>query len=100
MSRQPFPTPFRALFLTAFAAFPTLARAQPANDNCSSPMAISGNGTFAFDLTNATTGPQGQNNQNCNSPVGTSILNDIWYCWTANCSGLVAITTCSLTNVD
>src|SRR5262249_2368633 len=70
----------------------TLA-APPPNDNCSTPTAISGNGTWSFDLTQATTSPEGQD-------WCSGIANDIWFCWTPNCSGMATITTCGLTNVN
>ena len=72
----------------------------PPNDECSTPTAISGEGLFAFDNTGATTGAEGQNAALCSSgpaPGNTSILNDVWYCWTATCTGVVTIETCGLT---
>ncbi|MBL8878096.1 MAG: hypothetical protein JNG88_03160 [Phycisphaerales bacterium] len=76
------------------------AWAQPPNDLCSNATVITGNGVFNFDLTGATTGPEGQSNPNCAGPTGTQIMSDVWYCWTAPCTGLVTIETCFLTTVD
>jgi hypothetical protein len=72
--------------------------APPVNDDCSTPTAISRAGTFAFDLTEATEDPA-----NIILPCGPATLDiagDVWFCWTANCTGLATITTCGQTQVD
>src|SRR5262245_50274784 len=72
----------------------------PANDACNNPTAITGTGFFNFDLVGATTGQEGQSNIACNATGDPTIADDVWYCWTATCNGLVNIGTCGLTNVD
>lgn len=71
----------------------------PVNDACGGAIAIL-NGTFAFDLTNATTGPEGQNDPQCAFGTITGYSNDLWYCWTAPCTGTANVTTCGLTTLD
>ncbi len=79
----------------------TQALAQPANDSCATPQAIAGTGFFPFDNCAATTGAEGQNNTACaNSPVGPAIFFDLWYCWTAPCTGIATVSTCGLTMGD
>jgi hypothetical protein len=78
-----------ALALCAGAAF-----AQPANDNCSSPQAISGFGQTTFDSTGATTdGP-------ATGCTGANANNDIWFLWTATADGNVQVDFCTGTNYD
>jgi len=74
----------------------TLA-APPPNDDCATPDSIAGNGIFNFDLTEATTGFDGQNVGFC---ANGGMRNDVWFCWTAPCTGLIEIATCGLTLVD
>ncbi len=77
------------------------ALAQPSNDGCDTPLAISGTGFFVFDNCEATTGVEGQNNFGCsNGPLGPAIFFDLWYCWTAPCTGAVTVSTCGLTTAD
>lgn len=49
------------------------------NDDCGTPLAISGGGPFSYDLTNATTGCQGQENALCNFTQETAIASDRWF---------------------
>ena len=66
----------------------------PANDFCDSAELISGEGVFAFDNSLATLG--GPSHPACEDsldPVGT-IDHDLWYCWTATCTGAVEVTSC------
>lgn len=72
----------------------------PPNDNCGSPLPIAGSGTYGFDNTQATTGLLGQNSPNCVGPNGTRFDNDLFYCWTADCTGLAFIDTCGQTGLD
>lgn len=87
---------FACLFCAA--AIPAIAN-PPTNDSCATPMAIAGAGTFAFDLTQATTGAEGQR-YFCVTQGPPAIDNDVWFCWTADCTGLIHISTCGLTTVD
>ena len=81
-----------ALAASAFAA-------PPANDLCSTPQAITGSGPFNWDLTEATTGPEAVYVPGCDTP-GQTIRNDVWFCWTSTCNGLVEFSTCGQTQVD
>ncbi len=79
----------------ALALCPTLF-AQ--SDDCTSPTPLNGSGAFSFDLTAAT--PSNGIGQNaCFAQAGGNPI-DGWYCWTADCDGLVTISTCTSTAVD
>jgi hypothetical protein len=70
-------------------------------DNCATPTVISGDGTFSFDNTNATTGAEGQTQALCDLVgAGTPILQDVWFRWTAATTGTAIITTCGYTGID
>jgi hypothetical protein len=69
-------------------------------DDCANPALISGTGTFAFDLTAATTGTEGQADPLCLFFGSTQIHRDVWFDWTAPATGLATVTTCNLTTVD
>ena len=64
----------------------------PANDNCASATNI-GDGTFAYDLTGATNDWPGT----CG---GTASAEDVWYRYTASCTGTATVSTCGLTSAD
>lgn len=89
------------LAASAMAASATSAMAQaPANDNCASPTAITGVGTFNFDLSHATPSPEGPQTP-CSTPgVAGGYGEDVWFCWTATCTGLVTVSTCGGTQDD
>ena len=76
-----------------------LAHAQaPANDRCSNARNLGqAAGSFAFDLTHATTTPgEGQMNPICDQyDLGPSIPTDMWFRWTAPSAGYVLIATIS-----
>jgi hypothetical protein len=74
--------------LVGIAVVATPAWGQPPNDSCSSPDAIAGYGTFAFDTTEATSEPLG-----IGCAAGDA-FNDVWYCWTAPLSEPVVVDTC------
>lgn len=88
------------VFVPALLVLTFLAPLHAQSDNCSTATPISGNGTFTFNLATATTSPEGQDAQNCIGGGTTGFANDVWYCWTAPCTGLVDIKTCGLTAVD
>jgi len=67
-------------------------------DNCADAPAISGEGTFPFDNTAATT--DGPSHAGCNFFGQPGIDFDLWWCWTATCDGLVTVETCGLTGID
>ncbi len=70
-----------------------------AND-CAAAEAITGQGAFAFDLTGATTGAQGQSNAICLFVGQTGIANDVWFDWTAPATGTARVTTCGFASID
>ena len=72
----------------------------PNRDCCTGTEWVMGPGPFNFDLSEATTGTEGQNNPSCSSPSGTGIENDVWYVWTPDTSGRATLTTCGQTSVD
>ena len=76
------------------------AFAQAGSDDCAAPTPITGTGLFYFNLTTATASLQGDLSS-CVSPIGLSQAdNDVWWCWTATCDGMVTLSTCGLTDVD
>jgi hypothetical protein len=71
----------------------------PANDHCADAEPITGNGTFPFDNTVATT--DGPAHAACAFVDGDDqTRRDVWYCWTAPCTDAVYVQTCGLTAVD
>ena len=68
------------------------------SDDCSTPTPISGSGVFAFDLAGATASQAG-NVAQC-LPNFDFMGKDVWFCWTADCTGIVTISTCGLTTGD
>ncbi|RME36787.1 MAG: hypothetical protein D6788_10865 [Planctomycetota bacterium] len=72
----------------------------PPDDACTNAVAISGEGTFPFDNTSATT--DGLPHNTCATSLGddTQIRNDVWRCWTSPCDGPVYVRTCGNTTVD
>ena len=68
------------------------------NDDCADCESIMGEGVFAFDNSAATT--DGPAHAACFFFGEDQIENDVWFCWTAPCDGLVQIQTCGLTGVD
>jgi hypothetical protein len=68
--------------------------APPTNDDCTTPIALTGLGNTAYDLTFASTGTQGQNEPLCFNAGSTSLFNDIWYTWTAPFTGTAGVRTC------
>ncbi len=89
-----------ALMLAAIGLAASAAPAQVPNDECTSPTAIAGAGTFPFNTINATTGATGQNNPSCAFVGVTRFTHDEWFCWTADCTGQASAFTCGLTSVN
>ncbi len=79
------------LFLVLPICLASGVRAQ-GSDNCATPMAISGNGTFAVNNTAATSA----------SPIAScgSMGRDVWFRWQAAASGPVAVSTCGGVSAD
>lgn len=93
--------PNRSLAFIVLAAtfIGSSARASAPNDGCATPQPITGNGPFSFDLTQATSGAPGTGVVSCTQPPPNGIYNDLWYCWTADCTGLAFLSVCSPTPV-
>jgi len=73
----------------------------PPEDNCATPVVITGVGTFPFNNTTATTGTQGQNEAACNLFGNTTVRADVWYRWTAPFTGTARVETCNVgTGID
>ena len=83
------------LFCASSSAF-----AQAGSDDCAAPTPISGPGQFYFNLTTATASLQGDLSS-CLPPTGVIYADtDVWWCWTATCTGTVTLSTCNLTTAD
>jgi hypothetical protein len=81
----------RIVPLLLVAALPRVASAQGipvAGDTCSDPIAIAGEGVFAWDNTGATTSLfDGGGNGLCWGPLTQVIEHDVFLVWTAPCGG-------------
>lgn len=83
--------------IVALTAISPQSSAQGSN-SCATPPAITGDGTFAFDNTNADT--DGPGSALCSTSAGDQIGYDVWFDWTASATGLVTVSTCSLSDID
>ncbi|MHC4990245.1 MAG: hypothetical protein ACYTGC_04625, partial [Planctomycetota bacterium] len=63
-------------------------------DLCGDAVAISGEGIFSFDTNGADS--DGNDEGSCES----AFERDVWFCWTADCTGIVTLSTCDGTTVD
>ncbi|MBL8877937.1 MAG: proprotein convertase P-domain-containing protein [Phycisphaerales bacterium] len=70
----------------------------PPNDECFLQTPISGDGPFYYNTLLATT--DGDPHLRCCSFGTADIFADVWYCWTAGCTGDVWVETCGQTDVD
>jgi Metallo-peptidase family M12/Reprolysin family propeptide len=70
----------------------------PANDECTGAVFI-GNGTFAFDSTDATASPTSLP-AGCDEGAGTAMAKDLWYLYLAPCTGTVSVSTCGTAGFD
>ncbi|MBI5365387.1 MAG: hypothetical protein HZA53_19575 [Planctomycetes bacterium] len=86
-----------SLIALAFLALVGGARAQ-GSDNCATPAAIAGTGSFVYSALAATTGAQGQTEAACNFFGSTAIEQDVWFTWTAPSTGFVYISLCAGTS--
>ncbi len=77
------------LFALVISSAVTTASAQTGSDDCLVPDVLIGQGLFPYDLTNATTGLEGQG-ECWSSPA----YNDVWFRWTADATGLAVIGNC------
>lgn len=78
----------------------TLSIAVASPDQCANPIEITGRGTFPFDNSYATTGPEAQTLSSCDPLGQLGIAHDVWYRWTAPSNGTATISTCNQTDVD
>jgi len=89
--------------LCTFALLACLATpsfALQGSDSCTTPTAIAGQGSFAYDNTLATTGAEGQNETTCYDFGSSAVDNDVWFEWTSDFTGNAEITTCGGTSDD
>ncbi len=70
----------------------------PATDACSSAESINSEGAFPFDTIGATL--DGPLHADCAGGRNPRTDHDVWFCWTAPCTGMVFAETCDLTVVD
>ncbi|MCB9916416.1 MAG: hypothetical protein H6828_14905 [Planctomycetes bacterium] len=70
------------------------------NDHCSTPVAIAGQGSFAYDATNATTGLEGQAEAACFFFGSSNVHKDLWFSWTADVTGDATVSTCAGATFD
>jgi len=68
------------------------------NDNCADAEVVSNDVIVGFDLTTATT--DGPPHASCTSQGSDQLVQDVWLCWTSNCSGLAVASTCGRSEVD
>ncbi|MCB9916049.1 MAG: hypothetical protein H6828_13045 [Planctomycetes bacterium] len=67
------------------------------NDDCASPSAIAGQGSFPFSQIGATTGLEGQTEFLCYAFGSSVVDNDVWFSWTADATGIATLSTCNQT---
>ena len=90
----------RALSLAIAPLALALSAAAQGSDNCATPTAISGLGSFPFNNGSATAGTQGQNEGVCLAFGSSAIHHDVWFTWSAPQAGYVTVSVCGTTNVD
>ncbi len=69
--------------------------APPSNDDCSTPISITGQGGVNYDNTIATPSPQGMGHFGC-----TDVTSDLWYAWIAPQNGTATVDTCFRSGMD
>jgi hypothetical protein len=70
----------------------------PSNDECASALPV-GDGSVAFDTVGATTSSPFPP-ISCNDGNFQTLTNDIWFLYTAPCTGLVTVSTCGTASFD
>ncbi|HIG10082.1 MAG: hypothetical protein ABGY71_11845 [bacterium] len=65
-------------------------------DDCATPVAIAGQGSFAFNNLLASTGLEGQNESLCLGFGASGIDRDVWFDWTADATGEACVSTCGI----
>jgi hypothetical protein len=78
------------------AAATTVSVSFAQSDDCSTPEPIVGSGAYVFDLD----GFGASTNLPTYCIQGGAVVRDGWYCWTADCDGIVTIDTCSNLQID
>jgi hypothetical protein len=96
----PLPVLAACILAGASIAYPNHRSNVLTNDDCNSPLSISGDGQFPYDNSNATTGSEGQSNSACLFFGTMAIGNDIWYTWTPLASGYASLSFCGGTTMD
>ena len=81
--------------LLALSSAPLLGQG---SDSCSTAQQISGDGFFGFDNSSADT--DGPGSSLCSTSAGDQVAHDVWFDWTATTTGLVTVSTCTLSQVD
>ncbi|MCH7720539.1 MAG: hypothetical protein IH988_06055 [Planctomycetes bacterium] len=72
----------------------------PDNDDCADGINLS-DGATAFSLVGATTdGPNPTDVPKCDEGFDLDLVNDIWYNYTASCTGTVTVSTCDDADYD
>ena len=70
----------------------------PSNDECATATAI-GEGSFTFNSTNGTDSATALP-ASCDEGAGTTMKNDIWFLYSATCSGTATVSTCGTAAFD
>lgn len=70
-----------------------------AADDCVNAASIS-DGVTAFSTLNTTTDGPGHPGSGCDQAGTNTVSNDIWYDYTASCSGILSVSTCGTANFD
>lgn len=71
--------------------------APPSNDACATPLTIA-NGNHSFDTRCATT--DGTSSSDCAVGDSNDVTNDLWYNYTASCTGTLTVSTCNGANFN
>lgn len=90
---------FAAVLVCLAVSSTSFAQVAPPNDNCATPLALSGPGLHPLDTSFATTGSQGQNESQCKYFGWTMIARDVWFTYASTTTGLCQVTTCGLVPV-
>ncbi|MBX3403300.1 MAG: hypothetical protein KF699_07815 [Phycisphaeraceae bacterium] len=81
------------------ACSPVICLPVPANDLCANAQTITGFGQFAYDNRNA--GEDGPADCTAQYPADTArVSRDVWFRWTAPCTGTMQVTTCGFNLTD
>jgi hypothetical protein len=70
----------------------------PPNDDCASAISITSDGDTPFDTTFATT--DGPADSLCDYAGYSQVNQDIWYSYTASCTGILTVSICNQANFD